>query len=590
MQRTHFPPTRDLVLIGGGHTHALVLRRWAMKPLPGARVTLINPEPSAPYSGMLPGFVAGHYNRAALDIDLVRLARRAGARLVIGAACGIDPENRRIEIKGHPSVAYDVASIDIGITSAMDELPGFATHAVPAKPLGRFAAAWAQYREGQGPARIAVIGAGVAGAELAMAMSHAMKHRGREAELHLIDRGEAFSVLRNGTAQKLRAALSENRVILHENSVPEKIEENHIQLAGGTRIEADFVTGAAGAQPYTWLAQTGLSDETGFIPVDAKLRSRDPAVFAVGDCAALTHAPRPKAGVYAVRQAPVLFHNLRATLAGQSDLRSYNPQDDYLKLISLGAQSALAERFGTALAGPSLWRLKDWIDRRFMDQFRTWPSEPPPARPWPRAAGADALPADPLCGGCGAKVGPDALATALGGSLGDDAATLKTGDATQVISTDHLRGFCENPATVARVAANHALGDIWAMGAAPQAALAQIVLPRQSPRLAERQLSEIMAAARQVMTAAGAEIVGGHSTQGSELLVGFTVTGLCDTPPITLEGAQPGDALILTKPLGSGVLMAAEMQARASGADIAAAYEVMSQPQGEAAAILRDAH
>ncbi|MEM6483181.1 MAG: selenide, water dikinase SelD, partial [Pseudomonadota bacterium] len=304
------------------------------------------------------------------------------------------------------------------------------------------------------------------------------------------------------------------------------------------------------------------------------------------------HAPRSKAGVYAVRQAPILHHNLRTVISGQKALRRYQPQNDYLKLISLGGQSALAERVGLALAGPSLWGLKDWIDQRFMAQFKTWPLRTAPFRPWPRAAGADEVPTDPLCAGCGAKVGSSSLTKALGSgdTLGDDAALLETGGVQQVISTDHLRGFCEDPVTVARVAASHALGDIWAMGAAPQAALAQIVLPRQSPVLAERALTEIMAAARQVMAEAGAEIVGGHSTQGSELIIGFTVTGICARAPLTLAGAQPGDALILTKPLGSGVLMAAEMQARAEGADIAAAYLLMSQSQAAAADILQGAH
>ena len=110
MQSSSLPATRDLVLIGGGHTHALVLKSWAMGPLPGARLTLINPGPTAPYSGMLPGHVAGHYSRAALDIDLVRLARRAGARLVIGRACGLDAGARRIRVEGRPDIGFDVAS------------------------------------------------------------------------------------------------------------------------------------------------------------------------------------------------------------------------------------------------------------------------------------------------------------------------------------------------------------------------------------------------------------------------------------------------------------------------------------------------
>lgn len=590
MQKPDLAPTRDLVLIGGGHAHALVLRRWAMAPLPGARVTVINPGPTAPYSGMLPGFLAGHYDRAALDIDLVQLARRAGARLVLGAACGIDRTTRCIHVMDHPPIGFDVASLDIGITSAMPDLKGFADHGVPAKPLGAFAESWARFRTGAGPARIAVIGGGVAGAEIAMAMAHAMKSAERAADITLIDRNTAFTALGQTAARKLREGLAEQGVILLENAEPVRVAGDHVALADGTRVAADFVTGAAGARPYDWLAQTGLTDDAGFVPVDEHLRSRDKAIFAVGDCADLTFAPRPKAGVFAVRQAPVLYQNLRAALAGGGGMRSYRPQRDYLKLISLGRKAALAERFGTALAGPALWRWKDRIDQRFMDQFRTWPSTRIPATPWPRAAGAEDVSISPLCGGCGAKIGQDSLTKVLGGAPGDDAAVVQTGGVRQVISTDHLRGFCEDPVTVARIAAVHALGDIWAMGATPQSALAQIILPRQSPRLAERHLSEIMTVAREVMRDAGADIVGGHSTQGAELIVGFTVTGLCKTEPITLDGARHGDALILTKPIGSGVLMAADMQSRARGDDVATAYDVMAQPQDEAAAILQDAH
>ena len=143
----NIPFTRDLVLIGGGHTHALVLRKWGMDPLPGVRVTVINPGPTAPYSGMLPGFVAGHYTRDELDIDLVRLCRFAGARLISGFADGIDVVNRAITVAGRSPIAFDVASVDVGITSSMPDLPGFATGAVPAKPLGAFATRWDAFRE-----------------------------------------------------------------------------------------------------------------------------------------------------------------------------------------------------------------------------------------------------------------------------------------------------------------------------------------------------------------------------------------------------------------------------------------------------------
>lgn len=579
--------TRDLVLIGGGHTHALVLHKWAMKPLPGARVTLINPGPTAPYSGMLPGFVAGHYTRRDLDIDLVQLARKAGARLVMGYATHIDTDRHRIKVTGAPDIAFDMASVDVGITSAMPDLPGFAEFGVPAKPLGRFAQHWERYASGKGPARVAVLGAGVAGAELALAMAHRLRAAGRTAQVCVIDRSEAFTAVGAAAGIRLRAAFDRYGVTLRENATPQAITATGVTLDSGEEIEADFITGAAGAKPHDWLAATGLTNDGGFIPVDSRLRSRDPSIFAVGDCADMTASPRPKAGVFAVRQAPVLFDNLRAALSTGTGLREYEPQKDYLKLISLGEKSALAERFGVTLAGPLLWRWKDQIDTKFMTQFQEAMTAPSPALPWPRAKGA--VPEKPLCGGCGAKIGLPALAGALGrdGPVGDDAGILA---GNQVISTDHLRAMLLDPVTMTRIAAVHALGDMWAMGATPQAALASVILPRQSPQLAQRALAEINAAAQEVMGEAGAEIAGGHSTIGAELTIGFTVTGLCKTKPITLEGARPGDDLILTKPIGSGVIMAAEMMAEAPGAHVAAALGVMTQPQGIAAQHLAAAH
>ncbi|TNJ43948.1 selenide, water dikinase SelD [Phaeobacter sp. B1627] len=599
MIQPHLPLTRDLVLVGGGHSHALVLRMWGMKPLPGVRLTLINPGPTAPYSGMLPGFVAGHYDREALDIDLVRLARFAGARLVPGAAEGIDPIARRISVPGRPAIAYDLASIDIGITSAMPALPGFADHAVPAKPLGAFAAAWDSIRQGEGPVRIACIGGGVAGAELLLAMAYALRQQGRLAGATLIDRGAALSTLGPRSQSRLRDALRAHDIEIREHCEVTEITARSVCLGDGSEIASDFTVGAAGAKPYSWLATSGLQLHEGALVVSPGLRTSDEAIFASGDCAHMAHAPRPKAGVYAVRQAPVLFHNLQATLAG-GRLKSYQPQADYLKLISMGAKTALADRGGRSFAGPVLWRWKDHIDRSFMAKFAKLPVMAMPALPRFRAKGLDAAVGDkPLCGGCGSKVGRRSLQAGLGHFTGasrpdvtrlpgDDAAQLSTGGATQVLTTDHLRAFTEDPVTLTQITAEHALNDIYAMGGDPQAATVTLILPRQSPALQERLLAEIAEAADAVMSRAGAAIVGGHTSLGSELTVGFTVTGLCDTAPVTLAGAQPGDHLILTKPLGSGTILAAEMSGQARGRWVQGALDLMRQSQRKAAEILRD--
>ncbi|WP_170417715.1 selenide, water dikinase SelD [Ruegeria atlantica] len=600
----HHPPlplTRDLVLIGGGHTHALLLRKWGMNPLPGARVTVINPGPTAPYSGMLPGFVAGHYARRELDIDLVKLARFAGARVILGAVSGIDTDRREVRVPGRPPVAFDVASVNVGITSDMPALPGFAQHAVPAKPLGPFAARWAEYLEGSGAASVAVIGGGVAGAELIMAMAFALRTKGRTAQLTLIDNAHALTATLPKSASTIRKAMVGLGIEVIEQVSVSHIAQDHVALDDGRQIAASFVTGAAGAKPYDWIANTGLDLQDGFIRVDAQLQSGDPAVFAAGDCAHLNENPRPKAGVYAVREAPILFQNLRAAL-GSGAPRRYEPQKDYLKLISLGGKSALGERLGTSFSGSLMWKWKNHIDQSFMNKFRDLPQMKPPALPREHAAGlTEALGEKPMCGGCGAKVGRGALQTALADLPapnradvtplpGDDAALLQTGGARQVMTSDHLRSFINDPVLMTRIAAVHALGDIWAMGARPQAATATIILPRMSPNLQRRTMAEIMATASDVIRDAGAEIVGGHSSMGDEMTVGFSLTGLCDTDPITLSGARPGDALILTKPLGGGVLMAAEMAGAARGEWVAAALEQMVQPQSKASELLAGAH
>ena len=192
--RSQIPLTRDLVLVGGGHTHALVLRMWGMSPLPGVRLTLISPGPTAAYSGMLPGHVAGHYCREALQIDLVKLARHAGARLILGCATEIDRSAQRVTVPGRAPVAYDVLSLDIGITSDMPSLPGFAEHAVPAKPLDVFADRWQAYveaaRTGNSGTNVAVIGGGIAGVELALAARHRL---GDDARVTVIEAADALT-------------------------------------------------------------------------------------------------------------------------------------------------------------------------------------------------------------------------------------------------------------------------------------------------------------------------------------------------------------------------------------------------------------
>ncbi len=276
---TALPLTRELVLIGGGHAHALVLRRWGMRPLPGVRVTLVNPGPTAPYTGMLPGHVAGHYDRETLEIDLVRLARHAGARLILGRVDAIDREARRIRIEGRGEIAYDAASLDIGITSDMPDLPGFAAHAVAAKPLGRFAEVWDRFVRGP-DGDVAVIGGGVAGVELALAA--AWRLRDRKPRVTVIDRAAALPAVSAQGRRILLRRLEAAGVALLEHSEVSEITAREVRLEEGHAVPADLVIGAAGARPHDWLAGTGLPLTDGYVTVGPDLRSvGDARIFAV---------------------------------------------------------------------------------------------------------------------------------------------------------------------------------------------------------------------------------------------------------------------------------------------------------------------
>lgn len=360
--------TSRIVFVGGGHTHSLVLHAMRRRPFANAAVTVINPGRTAPYSGMLPGFVAGHYPRETLDIDIAQLCEEVGARFVDGRVIAMARDARTVLLEDGTALPYDLISFDVGITSAMLRIPGFASHAVPAKPLGIFAERWDAYRSAAGEKSVAVIGGGIAGAELAMAMAHALRQRDQSACIRLIDRSIILADNSETARKSVRSELDRNGVEVIENASVTEILPDGVTVESGAKIEANFVVGAAGATPHPWIARTGLDLHDGYIKVDRALQASTAGVYAVGDCAHLVDNPRPKAGVYAVRQAPVLFENLHNALAG-SPLQNYVPQSDYLKLVSLGSKRAFGEKFGIGFSGALVWRLKDRIDRQFMDQF-----------------------------------------------------------------------------------------------------------------------------------------------------------------------------------------------------------------------------
>jgi pyridine nucleotide-disulfide oxidoreductase family protein len=341
---------KRILLIGAGHGHLVVLRSLADKPLYGARITLISPYPKQVYSGMLPGLLAGHYRRAEVQIDVPALAERAYVEFEQGEVQRFDAQARLATLKDGRSFGYDFASLNAG-SLADTSLPG-AQHALAVKPFDHFLA---QLRLA---ARVAVVGAGAGGAELAMAL----RHRGAGVTLY-----SDKPTLPPALAERVLGELRRRKVDFRPGMPVTAIEPGPVVIAGAARQEFDLVLLATGAMALPWLRSAGLAlDERGFALVHPTLQSvSHPEVFALGDCATLRDSPHPKSGVYAVRHGESLIANLRRLFATQP-LEPYVPQKQALLLLSCGARYAIAQRGNWSAQGRSLWWLKDRIDRRWM--------------------------------------------------------------------------------------------------------------------------------------------------------------------------------------------------------------------------------
>jgi len=625
MQTSDTPIVKDLVLVGGGHSHVAVLKRFGMKKLPGVRLTLICRDVHTPYSGMLPGFVAGHYGFDDVHIDCGALARFAGARFYHSDVTALDTANRRVICDNRPPVPYDLLSINTGSAPRTEDVPGATETAVPVKPINRFLARWEALAERatahDGPLGIAVVGAGAGGVEILLAIQHRLKRlraeAGRSGEMtfHLFTDTDDIMPTHNAKVRgTFDRVLAERGVAVHKGAAVAQVAPGKLRTADGTEVAADEILWVTAAGAPAWPGEAGLAvDARGFIEVGDTLQSTShPEIFAAGDVANMVNHPRPKSGVFAVRQGRPLADNLRRALLGRAP-RPFRPQSRFLSLISTGDKYAVASRGGWSASGRAVWLWKDWIDRRFMRKFNELPDMPEEAGPAVARglANEDAIKEISAiamrCGGCGAKVGASVLSRALntlepvprddvliGLHAPDDAAVVAVPPGKAMVHTvDSFRAMIDDPYIFGKIAANHSLGDIYAMGGEPQTALAIATVPFGLEQKVEDTLTQMMSGAMEVLRDAGAALVGGHTSEGAELSLGFAINGLIDREQVMRKGGlTPGDRLVLTKPVGTGTLFAADMRHKAKGRWITAALEqmVQSNRQGAEALLAHGAH
>ncbi|GAA3915036.1 selenide, water dikinase SelD [Litoribacillus peritrichatus] len=616
------PIVKEVVLVGGGHSHALVINQWAMNPIPGVRLTLISPQVMTPYSGMLPGLVAGHYSFDETHIDLVKLCRYAKVRFIQGRVEGLQPEQNQVLLMDRPSLNYDIISFDTGSTPDLS-VKGAEAFSTPVKPIDQFHRRWEtlitsliEKQTDHAPLTLSVVGNGAGGIELILAMSYKLRQLNLPSNLkfQLIARGsQLISGYPKRLQKKLSQILQHNQVEFISNFDVVELKHNEIISKTGQSCPSDITFWCTQAKGANWLKNTGLKlSEQGFIRIKPTLQSLDfDNVFAAGDVAHFDHKPLPKAGVYAVRMADSLFHNISSLLL-EKPLKSYRPQGDFLSLLACGDKTALGTKSGITISGEWVWHWKDRIDRKFMTMLQQLPDNMPSdpsskalpdvlAQLLSQETQKDISDLAMRCGGCGAKVGADVLHQALesittvqrkevilGLDAPDDAAIIEVPEIKHLVQTiDQFRSFIDDPYLFGQIATQHALSDCFAMGADPVSALASVIVPYGSEQHTISEIKQLMAGATQALNEANCQLVGGHTAEGSQLSLGFNINGLISKhSALTKTGVKPNQVIIATKALGTGVIFAADMRHQAKGVWVEAALNTMLQSNQKAAQIL----
>ena len=376
------PFTRDLVLIGAGHTNLHVVRQWRMRPVSGVQLTLISPFSRATYSGMLPGTLAGLYQPADMQIDLDRYTAGTGIRLIVAAATGLLPDERLITFADRVPLGFDVAAVGIGSVPSHAELWAHSSRVLSIKPmstfLSRLDAAVTRQRAVDPMLKCVIVGGGAAGTEVTLCLDQWLQRRGMAHHITLLDGNT--DILKGYVpkfVQRARAVLAERGIEVQVQQRVAAISDTagqihaELRLSGGGTLSAGIVIWATSASPPAVLAEYRLpKTEDGFLAVRPTLQTTaDAPVFVVGDTASFIDQRVPKAGVYAVREGPILWQNLQNTLAGRP-LVEYQPQRDFLSLLSTGDGRALLQYKGWATHARWAWWLKDYIDRKFMRQYQ----------------------------------------------------------------------------------------------------------------------------------------------------------------------------------------------------------------------------
>jgi len=575
------PIQKQIVLLGAGNAHLRFVKMFGMRPIQGVAVTLVSEGSVIPYSAMVPGHIAGDYTFDDITIDLVRLCRAARVRFLSDRGVSVDAQRRRVAFASRPELDYDVLSLGVGSLPVCPAGVARSPMSWLMRPLGGLLqnVNWLEkeLKRAPRPCRFVIVGGGASGCELALAIARRFRLC---ADFHvtlLQGNTRLLPQFPDKAARLFQAAFTERSIDVRLDVRVTGGDDKSLELNGHEKLPYDVVLWATNAAPHEILRTSHLPlTADGFLRVHDTLQSvGDPSVFGTGDCIAIEQHPDvPKNGVLAVREGGVLFDNIGRFLRGQA-LSRFRPQRICLCLMNTSDGTAMLNYGPFVSKGRLARHLKDRIDRAWIDKFTRFP---------PMSGAADDEENVAMrCGGCGSKISSDVLSAVLkridpgddprillGTRAGEDASVHRMrpesfgGDPAKLVEVqtiDFFKAFVDDPYLFGRIAALHAVSDLHAMNARPFIALAVATLPYARGPVLETMLFELLSGAVHSLRQMGVTLTGGHTTEGSEMALGFSVTGYADEDRLFRKSAlQPGDLLILTKPVGSGAILAAWMR------------------------------
>ena len=571
IQIEEIPITNDLVLIGGGHSHLLVLMKLSKRPIKGNRITLITNEIDTPYSGMIPGYIEGIYSWRDSHIDLYRLCLKLNVRFIHAEVERVSAYDKEIYFKDRPKIKFDVLSINTGIQSNNSDIKGAAKYCLPVKPISKLANNFlnkiTNYKS------IAFIGGGAGSVELALAIKKRFLNINKEIKITIISgkRGllSAFpqktKLISLKTLEKFKIDIIEYKRVL-------EVKPKQIILSDKSILKIDKAILSTNSMTPKWLTRSDiLLTKDNYILVNKSFQTNYKYVFASGDVIDFDNQNLKKAGVFAVRSGKPLAVNIKKFIIGKN-LLEYKFNKNYLALIGTSKASAIATKYNLTFNSKFFFYLKSYIDKRFIKKFSDFRI---------RKITLDVLKTSLLnifvkhkekitdennfmqCKGCAAKVPLNALKKALPQeivSTSEDAVSVPNyPDLFQTV--DMINSIITDPFILGKIAANHSISDLVSVNSQITSAMMILQLPFSKTEINSRDLEQVLLGAKEIFKLVDCPLIGGHTMIGKDKdpVIGFSILGQKQKKMESIKNRRnikTKDLLILTERIGSGLIFA----------------------------------